>query len=338
MAQHRGESRFPVLVILLKQVPPLWKLWPALPEHTPFLGAMLQDCLTWAQKRACVDHFCEQNSIAFLATVHSGIPIPRQSGGTPRCESEEDAHVSCPQVPASRWPVPEMRYRPLGSGRERPALFSSASLGGPGGHAETSQHYPAPRVSLGSGPWREPPGLAASAPSEPYGPRARAGQSRAPGPSPKASWVRTGSSSPALAQIFNACEARALLKALQMCAAGALRASHYTPPPQVPSAGRPTWTRRELPQRDCAWRRQGRALTAGSVPLCARAGLGAAAGGRNRTRTPGHPQAQRFRVGHAPQGSSQERFQMSAAALQAASSEFWVGAAQKQPLLLFISM
>lgn len=117
VAQHRGEARFPVLVSLLKQVPTLWKLWPALPVPTPFLGAMLQDCLTWAQKRLCVDRFCEQNSIAFLATVHSGIPIPRQSGGTLRCESEEDAHVSCPQVPASRCLVPET---PLQAARQRP--------------------------------------------------------------------------------------------------------------------------------------------------------------------------------------------------------------------------
>lgn len=70
-------------------------------------------------------------------------------------------------------------------------------FGGPGDRAETPQHYSEPRVSLGSRPWRDLLGLAASAPSEPYGPRARAARQalspRLPG--------RTGSSCPAPARI-----------------------------------------------------------------------------------------------------------------------------------------
>lgn len=85
-----------------------------------------------------------------------------------------------------------------------------------------------------------------------------------------------------------------------MSAVGAPLAPHYTPPPQAAPAGRPTWTRKEFPQRDCAWRRQGPALTAGSVPLCAGRGWGQRPREELRADSPTSPQAQRFRVGGAP--------------------------------------
>lgn len=102
---------------------------------------------------------------------------------TPRCKSENEARVSPPSSASAPAAVPGTRCRLLGSGRGRPAGPSSASSRGPRGRAESSQHYSQPRVSVGSGPWREPPGLAASAPSEPCGPRARI-ERQAPLPTP----------------------------------------------------------------------------------------------------------------------------------------------------------
>lgn len=86
-------------------------------------------------------------------------------------------------------------------------------------------------------------------------------------------------------------------------APGAPRTPHYSPS-RAASAGRARAPqgrgRGELPQQDCAWRRQGSALTARSVHFCVRAGTRAQAAARGRSRT--RSQAQRFRVRARPSG------------------------------------
>lgn len=99
-----GESR---VVFLLKQMPIFCTFCARSPCAHSFLGTLLQDHLTWEQARACVD--CSVNR-----TVFPLLPQPTQESQsraravdrTPRCESENEARVSLPQVPAPQWPCP----------------------------------------------------------------------------------------------------------------------------------------------------------------------------------------------------------------------------------------
>lgn len=158
--------------------------------------------------------------------------------------------------PAPRW------SRPLGTMAQGSPLAPPARLPRTLRAADSSQHYSAPRVSPGSGPWHQPLGLAASAPSEPCGPRARAAR-QAP---LRSLWVHPGSWGPALAPVFSAGEAKALLK--DLFAPGLPRA----PSSPAGNACAPRGCAQGAPQPHGAWRRQGSALTARRVPLRARAG------------------------------------------------------------------
>lgn len=165
-ALDRCVSGCPVLVAFLKQVPTLWNF------RSSTSGLRLRHALgMW---------IVLGKDRIFFHNPFWPVEPRRVSRGGGRCfpPSSAGAAVARPRDPLqAAWQ----------SGPGKPARPSSASSRGPGGRARSSQHYSAPRVSLGSGLWHEPPGLAASAPSEPCRRRARAGRSRAPGPSPDAS-------------------------------------------------------------------------------------------------------------------------------------------------------
>ena len=233
-------------------------------------------------------------------------------------ESGETARVSRPLVPAPRGQGPGTRSFRSRSRTRRGALGSVAE-GGPPAPPARLRGAPGLRrlvqtlFSTARQPWLRPLAravrvLAALAPSEPYGPWARAGREpprQAPLPTPPgrpgrrrgASRARTSLLPPGPRQSSTLAK-RGLCFGVRrrVCAQGMLCACSSEPP----------WL--EAPARE--WRSAGTvpsaaqesALTAGSAPLCARARVRGSAGGRRRTRPPCRLPALRFRVRERPSG------------------------------------
>lgn len=214
-----------------------------------------------SQPRARVWLTCEHawGCSSFSPTVYSGIPGSRPhreprgaEGGRKRVLPALGAGAavpgprvgSCPAAGAGgpgRAGAPREAARPCRASRRARGLRRPA------------KHYSAPRVSLGSGRWREPAAFWLPWPRlNPAG--------GGPGPSPVASrppravfaWpprAAPGPSRPALAPIGHACRARALLKGWQMCVRpGCLRSRFLLAAPGRPGSKRPH------PQRRCAGR------------------------------------------------------------------------------------
>lgn len=233
-----------------------WKLC-AHADLSPALRVGATPERAWGLRIAFVED-CGRNSSP--PTVYSG--IPRLEPGAPGAECGRKR-----VLPGTGVVPPLERAARAGQGRRGRLPAPAVRPVRARGLRRPAKHYSAPRVSLGSGRWREPaafwlpwPGL------NPAG--------GGPGPSPVASRppravfagpprAAPGSSRPGLAPIRHACRARALLQGWPTCVRpGSLRSPRSLSLPatlgcRLEEPAPRAEARGECPQLGCAWRRPG---------------------------------------------------------------------------------
>lgn len=234
---------------------------PRTPKHVHWAAAIPQAPMTRACARGSHNRLKTRPALPVLPQPAPGSQ-PRARAVEPRGDESPGRKAAFPSRPPGSesglgiGPPPEDRGQAAWQSRHGEGPFSAARRS-PGAAPALPNIVQHPASALAAAPGARRPLLAALAPSEPCGPRARAGRApprRAPLPTPPgrpgrllpASLARLGlPPTPVLAPIVHGCKTPGL--GLRVCGRMSARGSLRAPPLR-------TGTRRGLPHRAHAWR------------------------------------------------------------------------------------